>query len=82
MAHPVIATNGLSSGLPLYWRGTTTIQACPPSPSRRQIGPDGRASFWPEWEREGSVEEIVRDWRLALATIADLPDVQAEKIGY
>ncbi len=53
-----------------------------PVHGRRQIGPGGRASFWPEWEREGNVEEMVRDWRLALATIADLPDVQAEKIGY
>jgi len=25
---------------------------------------------------------MVCDWRLALATIADLPDVQVEKIGY
>jgi dienelactone hydrolase len=53
-----------------------------PVHGRRQIGPGGRASFWPEWTREGTSEEMVRDWRLALATIADLDDVQATKVGY
>ena len=53
-----------------------------PVHGRRQIGPGGRASFWPEWEREGTADEMVRDWRLALSTIAELEDVQATKIGY
>jgi len=53
-----------------------------PVHGRRQIGPGGRASFWPEWEREGTSEKMVRDWRLALAIIADLADVQATKVGY
>lgn len=53
-----------------------------PVHGRRQIGPGGRASFWPEWKREGTAEEMVRDWRLALATIADLDEVQAGSIGY
>ena len=53
-----------------------------PVHGRRQIGPGGRASFWPEWKREGTAEEMVRDWRVALATIADLGDVQATKVGY
>jgi len=53
-----------------------------PVHGRRQIGSGGRASFWPEWEREGTSEKMVRDWRLALAIIADLADVQATKVGY
>ena len=53
-----------------------------PVHGRRQIGPGGRASFWPEWEREGTVEEMVRDWRLALAVISEQPDVGAGPVGY
>ena len=53
-----------------------------PVHGRRQIGPGGRASFWPEWRRRGTVEEMVRDWRLALAVISEQPDVGAGPIGY
>ena len=53
-----------------------------PVHGRRQIGPGGRASFWPEWRREGTVEEMVRDWRLALKTISDLPEVGPGPVGY
>ena len=53
-----------------------------PVHGRRQIGPGGRASFWPEWRRRGTVEEMVRDWRLALAVISEQPDVGAGPVGY
>ena len=53
-----------------------------PVHGRRQIGPGGRASFWPEWRREGSTEEMVRDWRLALQVISDQPGVGAGPVGY
>ena len=53
-----------------------------PVHGRRQVGPGGRAAFWSEWKRESTSEEMVRDWRLAVATIADLAEVQAGPIGY
>ena len=52
-----------------------------PVHGRRQIGPGGRASFWPEWRRKGTTEEMVRDWRLALAVISEQPDVGAGPVG-
>jgi dienelactone hydrolase len=53
-----------------------------PVHGRRQIGPGGRESFWPEWQREGSTEEMVRDWRLALRLISDQPEVGVGPVGY
>lgn len=53
-----------------------------PVHGRRKSGPGGRDSFWPEWRREGNVEEMVRDWRLALATISDESDVGGGPVGY
>jgi pimeloyl-ACP methyl ester carboxylesterase len=53
-----------------------------PVHGRRQVGPGGRASFWPEWRREGSTREMVRDWRLALQVISDQPDVGIGPVGY
>ena len=53
-----------------------------PVHGRRQIGLGGRASFWPEWQRKGTVEEMVRDWRLALAVISEQAEVGAGPVGY
>lgn len=53
-----------------------------PVHGRRQIGAGGREAFWPEWQRKGTVEEMTRDWRLALATMSALPDVGAGPVGY
>jgi dienelactone hydrolase len=53
-----------------------------PVHGRRQVGPGGREAFWPEKRRVGSTEEMVRDWRLALRLISDLPEVGAGPVGY
>lgn len=53
-----------------------------PVHGRRQVGPGGREAFWPELRREGSTEEMVRDWRLALRMISELPEVDAGPVGY
>jgi len=53
-----------------------------PVHGRRQVGPGGRESFWPEWGREGTVEDMVRDWRIALETISNQPDVGRGPVGY
>lgn len=53
-----------------------------PVHGRRQVGPGGRASFWPEWERQGTVEDMVRDWRTALAMVSALDDVGEGPVGY
>jgi hypothetical protein len=53
-----------------------------PVHGRRQTGPGGRESFWPEWRREGTSDDMVRDWRIALATICGEADVGAGPVGY
>ena len=53
-----------------------------PVHGRRQVGPGGRAAFWPEWEREGTVEAMTRDWRTALAAVTGLREVGEGPVGY
>lgn len=53
-----------------------------PVHGRRQAGPGGRAAFWPEWERPGTAEDMVRDWRLALAAVSAEADVGEGPVGY
>ena len=53
-----------------------------PVHGRRQVGPGGREAFWPEWRREGTVEEMVRDWRAALAAVSAEPHVGSGPVGY
>ena len=37
-----------------------------PVHGRRQVGVGGRDEFWPEWKREGTVDDMVADWTAAL----------------
>jgi dienelactone hydrolase len=53
-----------------------------PVHGRRQVGPGGREAFWPEWAREGSVEDMTADWRLALSMARRLPEVGEGPVGY
>jgi len=53
-----------------------------PVHGRRQVGPGGREAFWPEWAREGSAQEMVRDWKLALEAVSSLPEVGRGPVGY
>ncbi len=53
-----------------------------PVHGRRQVGPGGREAFWPEWQREGTADDMVRDWRLALETLSGLEEVGAGPVGY
>ncbi len=53
-----------------------------PVHGRRFRAPGGRESFWPEWRREGSVEDMIADWQYALDHVAALPEVGSGPIGY
>ena len=53
-----------------------------PVHGRRQLGDGGRKAFWPEWEREGSVEDMVADWRFALDHARSQPGLGSGPIGY
>lgn len=53
-----------------------------PVHGRRFVAPGGRESFWPEWRREGSVEDMVADWRFALDHVRSLPEVGTGPVGY
>ena len=53
-----------------------------PVHGRRQVGPGGREAFWPEWQREGTAADMVRDWRLALETVSGLDEVGRGPVGY
>ena len=53
-----------------------------PVHGRRQEGEGGRAAFWPEWQRPGSAEDMIADWRLALDAMQALPEVGEGPVGY
>lgn len=53
-----------------------------PVHGRRQVGPGGREAFWPEWSREGSVEDMTADWKAALDQVQSLPEVGRGPVGY
>ena len=53
-----------------------------PVHGRRQVGAGGREAFWPEWKREGSVEDMTADWQFALDFAQAQPEVGAGPVGY
>lgn len=53
-----------------------------PVHGRRRKGDGARGAFWPEWQRPGSAEDMIADWRLALDTVQALPEVGAGPVGY
>jgi dienelactone hydrolase len=76
--------------LPIPWLATrlvgeygfTALAIDGPVHGRRRVGQGGRDAFWPEWQRAGTVEDMVADWRLALDAVQDLPDVGDGPVGY
>lgn len=63
-------------------RGYFGLSLDGPVHGRRQTGPGGRESFWLEWQREGTADDMVRDWRLALEAVSGLEEVGAGPVGY
>jgi dienelactone hydrolase len=53
-----------------------------PVHGRRRVGDGGRHALWAEWQREGSIEDMVADWRLALDSVQSLSQVGAGPVGY
>ena len=53
-----------------------------PVHGRRQVGPGGRAAFWPEWQRPGNVEDMIADWQHALDHAQALLEVGTGPVGY
>ncbi len=46
--------------------GIAAVSIDGPVHGRRQVGPGGREAFWPEWQRDGGVEDMIADWQAAL----------------
>lgn len=54
-----------------------------PVHGRRQVGEGGRDAFWPEWRREGTVEEMTADWHMALDVAQGFDEVGSDSpVGY
>ncbi len=53
-----------------------------PVHGRRMVPPGGRESFWPEWKRPGTVEDMIADWGAALDWAQSQPDVGTGPVGY
>ncbi len=53
-----------------------------PVHGRRLVPPGGRESFWPEWNREGTVADMVDDWRFALDFVQGIESVGRGPVGY
>ena len=48
----------------------------------RQAGEGGRTAFFPEFQRQTCVEDMVEDWHLAIDTVQALDAVSAQKLAY
>lgn len=76
--------------LPIPWlakrlvseRGFYGISIDGPVHGRRKRGDGAREALWAEWKREGSVEDMVADWRLALDFAQSLDHVGDGPVGY
>jgi len=54
-----------------------------PVHGRRQVDDGGRDAFWPEWRREGAVEDMTADWQAALDVAQGFGDIgSTEPVGY
>jgi dienelactone hydrolase len=53
-----------------------------PVHGRRQVGDGGREAFWPEWRREGTVDDMNADWIRALDFVQARADVGQGPVGY
>ena len=63
-------------------RGVFALAIDGPVHGRRQTGEGGRKSFWPEWQRPGSAEDMIADWQLALDSVQALSEVGTGPVGY
>jgi dienelactone hydrolase len=76
--------------LPIPWlakrlvadHGFSGLSIDGPVHGRRKVGDGGRQALWAEWQREGSIEDMVADWRLALDYAQSLPEVGTGPVGY
>ncbi|MCP5028533.1 MAG: hypothetical protein GY929_19835 [Actinomycetia bacterium] len=92
--HPLICFGHGASGdrhqAPIPWLarrlvgeyGYHALSIDGPVHGRRQVGPGGREAFWPEFEREGTVEDMTADWTAALDFARRQPEVGDGPIGY
>ena len=53
-----------------------------PVHGRRKVGDGARGAFWPEWEREGTVEDMTADWGAVLDFVQSHADVGTGPVGY
>ena len=68
-APPATATRSRCRGWPSAWPASTASARWPSTARSTAAARSARAAgppFWPEWQREGSVEDMTADWRLAL----------------
>lgn len=62
--------------------GCSVLSIDGPVHGRRLVPPGGREAFWPEWQREGSVEDMITDWKVALDFVQARPEVGVGPVGY
>jgi hypothetical protein len=48
----------------------------------RQVGEGGRAAFFPEFQRQGCVDDMVEEWHLAIEAVQGLEEISAGKLAY
>ncbi len=63
--------------------GCAVLSIDGPVHGRRQQGPGGREAFWPEFNRDGSVEDMTADWQAAIDFVLQQPDMARDcPVGY
>ena len=63
-------------------RGFIGLSIDGPVHGRRRSGDGGRDAFWPEWKRQGTVDDMTADWMAALSFVQSQPDVGTGPVGY
>lgn len=53
-----------------------------PVHGRRKVGDGARGAFWPEWGRQGTVEDMNADWLVALDFAQSQAEVGQGPVGY
>lgn len=72
---PYLAAKCLAAGMPV-------LSMDGPVHGLRKEGPGGRESFFPEFQREDAVIDMVEDWRLAILAAQERANVGACKLAY
>ena len=63
-------------------RGLPVLALDGPVHGLRQVGPGGREAFFPEFQRDACITDMVEDWRVAIEASRALAEIDAPHVAY